>query len=74
MKSCAQSAVKVNPLNNELIPICHLLVLLGVHHILNVSRIRANLSVQVANSTVPAVINTPVTLVKDNYPVVWNDT
>ena len=29
-----------NPLNTELNPICHLLVLLGAHHILHVSRIR----------------------------------
>ena len=30
-----------NPLNSELNPICHLLVLLVAHHILHVSRIRA---------------------------------
>jgi hypothetical protein len=30
----------VNPLNTELNPICHLLALLGPHHILHVSRIR----------------------------------
>jgi len=36
--------VKVlNPLNAELYPICHLLALLGAHHILHVSRIRVNL-------------------------------
>jgi len=29
-----------NPLKAELNPICHLLVLLGAHHILHVSRIR----------------------------------
>jgi len=28
-----------NPLNAKLNPICHLLALLGVHHILHVSRI-----------------------------------
>jgi hypothetical protein len=28
----------VNPLNAELNPICHLLALLGAHHILHVSR------------------------------------
>jgi len=28
------------PLNSELNPICHLLALLGAHHILHVSRIR----------------------------------
>jgi len=31
-----------NPLNHRLIPICPLLALLGAHHILHVSRIRAN--------------------------------
>jgi hypothetical protein len=30
----------INPLNAELNPICHLLALLGAHHILYVSRIR----------------------------------
>jgi len=31
-----------NPLNAELDPVCHLLALLGAHHILHVSRIRVN--------------------------------
>jgi hypothetical protein len=31
-----------NPLNPELNPICHLLALLGAHHILHVSRVRVN--------------------------------
>ena len=31
-----------NPLNAELNPICHLLALLGAHHILHFSRIRVN--------------------------------
>jgi hypothetical protein len=31
-----------NPLNAGLNPICHLLALLGAHHILHVSRIRVN--------------------------------
>jgi hypothetical protein len=31
---------EVNPLNAELNPTCHLLALLGAHHILHVSRIR----------------------------------
>ena len=35
-------AVVINPLNPELNPICHLLALLGAHHILHVSRIRIN--------------------------------
>jgi len=30
------------PLNAELNPICHLLALLGTHHILHVGRIRVN--------------------------------
>ena len=36
--------VKTNliPLNDDLNPICHLLALLGAHHILHVSRIRVN--------------------------------
>ena len=33
----------VNPLNAELNPICYLLVLLGAHHFLHVSRIRVNI-------------------------------
>jgi len=32
----------INPLNAELIPICHLLALLRAHHILRVSSIKAN--------------------------------
>jgi hypothetical protein len=32
----------VNPLNAELNPICHLLALVGAHHILRVSRVRVN--------------------------------
>ena len=32
----------VNSLNAKLNPICHLLALLGAHHILHVSRIRVN--------------------------------
>ena len=33
---------QINPLNAELNPICHLLALLGAHHILHVSRIGVN--------------------------------
>jgi hypothetical protein len=32
----------INPLNVELNPICHLLALLGAHHILHVGRVRVN--------------------------------
>jgi len=34
--------LQINPLNAELNPICHLLALLGAHHILHVSRVRVN--------------------------------
>jgi hypothetical protein len=37
-----QSFSALNPLNAELNFICHLLALLGAHHILHVSRIRVN--------------------------------
>ena len=33
----------INPLNPELNPICYLLVLLGAHHLIHVSRIRVKL-------------------------------
>jgi len=33
----------INPLNAELNPICHLLALLGAHHIPHVSRIRVKM-------------------------------
>jgi hypothetical protein len=35
-----QSTPRFNPLNAQLNPTCHLLALLGAHHILHVSRIR----------------------------------
>ena len=35
----------ISPLNAELNPICHLLALLGAHHILHVSRIRVKLPI-----------------------------
>jgi hypothetical protein len=38
----------LNPLNAELNPICHLLALLGAHHILHVSGIRVNVNVDFA--------------------------
>jgi hypothetical protein len=37
LQSCG---CQINPLNAELNPICHLLALLGAHHILHISRIR----------------------------------
>ena len=42
-KSDLAKHARVNPLNAELNPTCHLLVLLGAHHILHVSRIRVKL-------------------------------
>jgi len=42
-KSDLAKHARVNPLNAELNPVCHLLALLGAHHILHVSRIRVNL-------------------------------
>jgi len=39
----------INPLKAELNPICHLLALLGSHHIIHVSRIRVKKSQQVQN-------------------------
>jgi len=35
--------VNINPLNAELNPICHLLELLGAHHILHLSGLRVNM-------------------------------
>jgi len=35
----------INTLSAELNPICHLLALLGAHHILHISRIRVNVLV-----------------------------
>jgi len=40
-KSDLAKHARVNPLNAELNPICHLLALLGAHHILHVSRVKA---------------------------------
>jgi hypothetical protein len=34
----------INPLNLELIPICHLLALLGTHHIFHVTGLRVNVN------------------------------
>jgi len=41
-----------NPLNAELNPICHLLALLGAHHILHVSRIRDK-KLQISDTIAP---------------------
>ena len=39
-RSSNKHGTRINPLNAKLNPICHLLPLLGGHHILHVSRIR----------------------------------
>jgi len=36
----------INPLNAELNPICHLLALLGAHHILHVSGVRVKIDLK----------------------------
>ena len=45
------SKLRVNPLNAELNPICHILALLGAHHILHVSRIRVKGTVSISEYT-----------------------
>jgi hypothetical protein len=47
-----------NPLNAQLNPICHLLALLGAHHILHVGRIRVNV-IRPINSRVSSLTSTP---------------
>ena len=42
-----------NPLNAELKPICHLLTLLGAHHILHVSGLRVNNVILARNRQLP---------------------
>ena len=41
----------INTLNAELNPICHLLVLLGAHHILHISRIKVKCLIPKATNT-----------------------
>jgi hypothetical protein len=43
-------------LNAELIPICHLLALLGAHHILHVSRVRVNYNVHTMHSATFSIV------------------
>jgi len=45
-----QVYVSLNPLYAKLNPICHLLALLGAHHILHVSRIRVNFEISDGSS------------------------
>ena len=48
------AAISIKPLNAELNPICHLLALIGAHHILYVSRVRVN---EHKRGWVPLVLN-----------------
>jgi hypothetical protein len=41
-KLCTGSKCFINPSNSELNPICHLLALLGAHHIFHISGLRVN--------------------------------
>ena len=41
-QKASKQIASITPSNEELNPICHLLALLGAHHILHVSRIRVN--------------------------------
>jgi hypothetical protein len=49
-----------NPLNGELNPICHLLALLGTHHVLHISRIRVKHPSYILNSFISAILGFPV--------------
>ena len=41
--ACTLTVIFVNPLNAELNPTCHMLAVLGAHHIFHVSGLRVNL-------------------------------
>ena len=45
-RTLVNAVMNLNPLNSKLNPICHLLALLGAHHILHVSRIRVKMDLQ----------------------------
>jgi len=49
---CTLLSSYINPLKAKLNPICHLLALLGAHHILHVSRVRVKLKQYLINSVV----------------------
>jgi hypothetical protein len=42
LHTVAYTRFRINPLNAELNPVCHLLALLGAHHIFHVSGLRIN--------------------------------
>ena len=65
----ADTARIFNSLNAELNPICHLLVLVGAHHIVHVNRVRVNNSF----STATVVTRTPRSRrFKRTLPVMFN--
>ena len=39
-----QQLCYINPLHTKLNPICHMLAVLGAHHILHVNRVRVNIT------------------------------
>ena len=41
-RSRSTAPIFINPLHAELNPICHLLALVGAHHIVHVGRVRVN--------------------------------
>ena len=61
----------INPLNTELNPICHLLALLGVHHILHLSRIR----VKAGGRTICCTIHKLIISIwnKEELPEEWKE-
>ena len=62
------SFAKFNPLNTELNPICHLLALLGAHHIFHVSWLRVKLVI----SNFRRVLNT-VRFILGNWVILYAD-
>ena len=48
---------EINPLNAELSPICHLLALLGAHHIFHVSGLRVKSRLNLGNACCHSVQN-----------------
>ena len=57
-----------NPLNAELNPICHLLALLGAHHIFHVSRIRVNTHLLTAvHCSLPLLLQLPLSCYYCHY-------
>ena len=56
---CSVYSNSVNPLHAELNPICHLLTLLGAHHIFHVSRIRVKLHMDDCKLNLPSHFGKP---------------